>query len=178
MKVLPKTQFGDPILQTRAKDVSTSFLKTTACKTLIKEMIYTMRRAGGVGIAAPQVGKNLRLAVMEMRPTPTRPHLERRGPVVVINPTILKLSKKTVSDWEGCLSLQGVRGLVPRAERVTVEYTNEQGERVTEHAEGFWARIFQHEIDHLDGVVYVERMQDMKTLMTVDEFKKRVVKKR
>lgn len=140
-------------------------------------MIYTMRRVGGVGLAAPQIGESIAIAVMEIRETPTRSNLKHKGPIVIVNPMIKKYSKNRVSDYEGCLSFRGVRGLVPRSESITVEYRNTKGEKITEEASGFWARIFQHETDHLNGVVYIDRIEDTKTVMTLDEFKKRILKK-
>jgi len=177
MKVLPRIQFGNPILRAQAKKVPLSFLKTAQGRTLIQRMIYTMRRAPGVGLAAPQIGESLALAVMEMRPNPTRPNIARKGPIVIVNPKITKYSSKKVSDWEGCLSFGGVRAQVPRSESITVEYYNEHGEKIVEKATGLWARIFQHEIDHLNGFVYVDRVKDTKSFMTLSEFKKRVLKK-
>jgi len=176
MKVLPRTQFGNPILRAKAKKVPLTSLKTAAFKGLVKQMLYTMRRVGGVGLAAPQIGKSIRLAVMEIRPTKTRPGLERSEAVVAINPRILWKSKAATSDWEGCLSLGGVRGKVPRAKKITVEYYDECGERVTAVAQGLWAAIFQHEIDHLEGVAFTDRMSDRTSLVALSEFKKRVLK--
>lgn len=178
MKVLSRTELGNPILRKKAKKVPLKFLKTKKFKDLVKQMIYTMRRAEGVGLAAPQVGLTMAIAVMEMRKTPTRPNIKPRGPIVIVNPKITKHSSKKVSDYEGCLSLRGARAKVPRSESVTVEYYNEDGEKVIEKALGFWARIFQHEIDHLNGVAYIDRVKDTKTMMTTSEFKKRVLKKR
>ena len=178
MKVLPRTQFGNPVLRGKAKPVPSALLKTAKLKKLIRQMIYTMRRVGGVGLAAPQVGLPLRLAVLEMRPTPTRPKLPHKGPTAIINPRIVQHSKESASDWEGCLSLPRVRGKVPRSRSITVQYLDEEGTQHREVASGLWARIFQHEIDHLDGRVYVDRMPDMQTLMTLGEFKKRVLKKK
>ena len=175
-KLLTLTEFGNPILRHRAKSVPLSYLKTKEFKELEQQMIHTMRKAQGVGLAAPQVGVPLRIAVMEMRKTPTRPDIEHKGPITIINPVIKKFGAKTEKGWEGCLSLEHVRGEVGRSASVAVEYINSDGTKVVEHASGLWARIFQHEIDHLDGVVYVDRMHDMKTLMTVGEFKRRVLK--
>jgi peptide deformylase len=155
-----------------------SALKDGRYRSLIKQMIYTMRRVGGVGIAAPQVGKSIRLAVMEMGPSKSRPDIEKKGPIAIINPRVLKYSSAKEGDWEGCLSLKRVRGNVPRPKSITVEYYNERGEKVIEKASGLWARIFQHEIDHLNGITYVDRMADMTTLMTVEEFKKQVSNKK
>lgn len=178
MKILPRTQLGDPILRNKAKKVPLVFLKTARFKTLAKRMIYTMRRADGVGIAAPQIGQPLAIAVMEMRKTPTLPDLRPRGPIVIVNPRITKYSTKRTSGYEGCLSFRGVRGSVPRSESITVEYHDEKGKKITEKASDFWARIFQHEIDHLNGIVYVDRVEDTKTFMTVGEFRKRVINKK
>lgn len=177
MKVLPRTEFGNPILRLKAKKVSSAFLKTDKFKKLVKDMIYTMRRSHGVGLAAPQIGESLQLAVMEIRTTPTRPDQKHRGPIAIINPRIIDYSKKKVADWEGCLSLKGIRGKVSRSDSVTVSYYNILGKLVTEKASGLWARIFQHEIDHLNGLGCMDRM-DTKTVMTVGEFKKRILKKK
>ena len=178
MKVMPRTEFGNPILRAKAKKVPLSYLKTKAFKNLIKEMIYTMRRAHGVGLAAPQIGVSKAITVMEIRKTPTRPDAEKKGPIIVVNPKIVKYSRKKEPGWEGCLSFVGVRGSVPRSESVTVEYYNEKGEKIVEQATGLWARIFQHEIDHLNGTVYIDRVEDTKTIMTLNEFNTRVLKKK
>ena len=137
-----------------------------------------MRRTNGVGIAAPQVGQPLQIAVIETRPTPTRPRLKHRGPIVVVNPKITKYLGGRANDWEGCLSLTGVRGKVPRTKEITVQYHNERGEKIKEKATGLWARIFQHEIDHLNGITYIDRIKDTRTIMTLSEFKKRILRKK
>jgi peptide deformylase len=92
--------------------------------------------------------------------------------IVIVNPKIVWKSKEKSHDWEGCLSLEGVRGLVPRHRKIRVRYTDEKGGRRERAVSGFLARVFQHEIDHLNGALYVDRMNDMKTLMTVGEFRK------
>jgi peptide deformylase len=93
---------------------------------------------------------------------------------VIVNPKMVWHSKKKESDWEGCLSFSGVRGLVPRWTTVKIKYMNEKGQWLTEKHSGFPARVFQHEIDHLNGIVYVDRMTDMRSLMTQSEFRRRV----
>lgn len=178
MKILPRTHFGNPILRKKAKTVSLKFLKTAKFRKLIKEMIFTMRQTQGVGLAAPQIDIPLKVAVMETRPTSTRPILKRKGPITIINPKIIKYSREKIEDWEGCLSFYGVRGSVPRSKTITVEYHNEKGEKIIEETTGLWARIFQHEIDHLNGVLYVDQMKNMKKLITLQEFKKRVLNKK
>lgn len=177
MKRLPRTQFGNPILRKKAKKVSTKLLGSRFLKQLIKEMFFTIRRVGGVGLAAPQVGRSLQLAVIEIKKTPTRPKVIPLAPTVVINPEILTASKKRMNDWEGCLSFPNVRGLVPRYKSITVKYFDQSGKRYVVILEGFQARVFQHEIDHLSGTVYVDRMQDTQSLMTFKEFKERVLGK-
>jgi peptide deformylase len=178
MKMLPRTEFGNPILRRKAKNVPLKTIRTPAFKKLVQQMLYTMRRAQGVGLAAPQINKPLQLAVMEMHPTKTRPRLPHKGPIVVVNPKLVGVSKNKKRDWEGCLSFRNVRGHVPRSTTITVQYLNEKWESIREQATGFWARIFQHEIDHLNGIVYVDRMDDMRTLMTKKEFVKRILKKK
>lgn len=177
MKRLPRTQFGNPILKRRAKKVSPIMFGSRSLKQLIEEMFFTMRRVGGVGLAAPQIGKSLQLAVIEIKKTPIRPEVVPLEPTVVINPAILKVSNEKLDDWEGCLSLPNVRGLVPRHKNITVKYFDQSGKKHIVKLDGFQARVFQHEIDHLNGAVYVSRMQDMQNLMTTREFKRRILGK-
>jgi peptide deformylase len=177
MKILKRTQFGDPILRMKAKKVSAKEISSQAFKKLIKEMFHTMHESTGVGLAAPQIGKPLSLSVIEINKSKVRPRVTPLNQTVIINPQIKESSAKMVSDWEGCLSLDGVRGLVPRHQSVVVEFTDVSGIKQTLKLKGFQARVFQHEIDHLNGVLYVDRMKDMKTLMTTDEFEKRIIKK-
>ena len=172
MRILPRTKFGNPILREKAHPVS----KKVSVQ-FIKSMFYTMKRANGVGLAAPQVNKSWRLAVVEIKKTKTRPEVEPLGKTVIINPQIFNPSKEMVNDWEGCLSLPGIRGSVPRHKKITVKFTDNAGGKHILRLTGFQARVFQHEIDHLNGVLYIDRMRDLKTLMTSDEFKKRVLKK-
>ncbi len=177
MKILPRTQFGDPILRKKAEKVTESKIRDLKFQALIKQMFFTMRRSGGVGLAAPQIGIPLQLAVLRVNKTPIRPHVKSLPPTVIINPEIIKTTEETENDWEGCLSLPKVRGLVPRYKKIKVRYTDENSKTQIREFDGFIARVFQHEIDHLNGTVYVDRMEDMKTLMTFQEFKKRIAGK-
>ncbi|MDP3778532.1 MAG: peptide deformylase [bacterium] len=177
MKRLARTQFGNPILGKKTKKVSPKLFGSRSLKQLAKEMFFTMRRVGGVGLAAPQIGKSLQLAVIEIKKTPARPEVVPLAPTVVINPEILTTSKEKLDDWEGCLSFPNVRGLVPRHKSITVKYIDESGKKHVVKLHGFQARVFQHEIDHLKGTVYVDRIQDMQSLMTFREFKERVLGK-
>ena len=167
-RVLPRTQFGNPILRTPAKAVPVASVKTASFKTLVKSMFYTMHRTHGVGLAAPQIGRPLQLAVIGARTISLRR--------VIVNPRITWHSKNTLPDWEGCLSFPDARGQVPRWAAIRIKYMDEVGKWVEEKHTGFAARIFQHEIDHLNGTLYVDRMPDMRTLMSHKEFIKRVVR--
>ncbi len=173
MKILPRTKFGNPILRQRARRIS----PRKVSNQLLKTMFYTMRQVSGVGLAAPQVNKSWQLAVIEIKKSKIRPEIIPLKKTVVINPEITRRSKKLLKDWEGCLSLPKIRGLVPRHKDVTVRFLDSFGKKQVVRLSGFQARVFQHEIDHLKGILYIDRMDDMKTLITEDEFRKRVIKK-
>ncbi|MFA6430580.1 MAG: peptide deformylase [Candidatus Paceibacterota bacterium] len=178
MKSLPITKFGDPILRSKAKRVDLKFLKTSKFKTLIKDMVHTMRRNHGIGLAAPQIGKSLQIVVMETRPSKARPDAEHRGPFFVINPKITSYSKNKVKGWEGCVSIHGIMAIVSRSKKVSVSYYNENGKKILEEVSGLWARLFQHEVDHLNGIGFLDRVEDTKTIITLEEFNKRFTKKK
>lgn len=163
---VPRTHFGNPILRKRAKSVPRSLVGTIALENLIETMFFTMYHAQGIGLAAPQIGESLQLAVIGIE----------GEEIVIMNPKILAYGTKKDNIWEGCLSLPGVRGVVPRPTSIVAQYMDEQGETIKWKVEGFLARVFQHEIDHLNGTVYVDRMEDMKTLFAEDEYMERVVK--
>jgi peptide deformylase len=150
-------------------------IRTPAFQKLIQKMFFTMRRVGGVGLAAPQIGKSIQLAVIEITKTGLRPGVVPLGPTVIVNPVIVRRSKELVADWEGCLSFPGARGLVRRSKKITVAFLDRDGKKKTAELKGFQARVFQHEIDHLNGTVYVDRMADMTSLMTTGEFRERVL---
>ena len=177
MKKINITEFGNPILRARAKIVSKDAITNSEIKDLIAQLQKVLKQTDGIGIAAPQIGVSKKVIVLETRPTPTRPTLATRGPVIAINPRIIWRSKKKVSDWEGCLSLPGVRGKVPRAYSVEVEYLDEKGLRCKVKEKGLWARLFQHEIDHLEGTLFTDRMTEMKTLITKNELERLIVVK-
>ena len=160
-------QAGDPVLRQAARELSVDEIRSASVQQLIELMRETMRDAPGVGLAAPQVGESLRLAVIEDRAeyvagVPAERLAEReRSPVpfhVVVNPRLMPVGDGTRFFFEGCLSLSGFVALVPRAPEVRVEGLNERGEPVEIVARGWYARILQHGIDHLDGRMYVDRM--------------------
>jgi peptide deformylase len=168
MMKLDIVQVGDAVLRRRARPLSPEEIASPAIAELIVNMRETMHAAPGVGLAAPQVGVPLQLAVIEDRAeyieklAPEQIAERGRGPVlfhVLINPTCTILESEPREFFEGCLSLAGFTAIVPRANRVRVECFNEKAEPITIFAEGWYARILQHEIDHLDGVVYIDRMR-------------------
>jgi peptide deformylase (EC 3.5.1.88) len=156
MAILDIVTFPDPFLRLKAKQV-TKF--DAELQTLIENMFETMRAAPGVGLAAPQIGESVRLVVVEY----TEDEDENAKPkkYVLINPEIVKRSEETVTDLEGCLSLPGLVGSVERHQSVTVKAKNRFGKPLKIEAEEWLARIFQHEIDHLDGVLYIDRAEEV-----------------
>jgi len=133
-------------------------------------MIGTMRRFRGIGLAANQMGARKRVFVMGCHENSRYPNQNGFQLQVYINPRIVKRSKKISSDWEGCLSIPGYRGKVSRAETVVLEAMDADGQRIIKPAKGFEARVIQHELDHLDGFLYLDRMMGLRSLTHVDEF--------
>jgi len=177
--ILPIVQAGEPVLRKKARPLRPNEIRSREIRDLIANMRETMHDAPGVGLAAPQIGRNLQLAVIEDRSEYTQDWTEdqladrERAVVafhVIINPKITLLDHDKIEFFEGCLSLDGLMALVPRAHRVKVECMNEKGEHKTITAKGWYARILQHEIDHLHGAIYVDNMYP-RTLMTVENYK-------
>jgi len=156
MAILDIVTFPEPSLRLKSKQV-TKF--DTELQTLIDNMFETMRAASGVGLAAPQIGKSLRLVVVEY----TEDEDENAKPkkYVLVNPEIVKRSEEMVTDIEGCLSLPGLAGKVERHHAVTIKAKNRFGKPLKMEAQDWLARIFQHEIDHLDGVLYIDRAEEV-----------------
>lgn len=177
--LLPIIQAGDPVLRQPARALRPDEIRTREIRELIVNMKETMRDAPGVGLAAPQVGRGLQLAVIEDRAEYTKDWTaeqlaeRERRPIdfhVIINPR-LTLGAGGLEFFEGCLSLNGLMALVPRAREATVECLDEHGKPRVIQAQGWYARILQHEVDHLGGTIYVDRMLP-RTLMTVENYNK------
>ena len=179
MALLRVAKLGDPILRQKAKLVDLGVLKSQDNKiqALIDNMIETMREEDGVGLAAPQVFQSLRLVVIESSFNERYPEAPNIPLTALVNPSIKYYGEEKVLGWEGCLSLKDLRGLVPRSKEITVEYFDREGNLVIIDAEGFLAVVLQHEIDHLDGKVFLDRMDDLSQLAYVEEFEKHIVKK-
>jgi peptide deformylase len=165
---LPIVQTGNPVLRMVARTMSVEEIRSPATQRLIEEMRDTMREAPGVGLAAPQIGESIQLAVIEdrieyIKDTPSEQLAERqRSPVdfhVIINPKLTIVGDTTIDFFEGCLSVAGFAAVVRRGANVRVECLNERAEPITITAQGWYARILQHEIDHLNGTLYIDRMQ-------------------
>ena len=168
MAVLPIVRLGHPALRAPAEPLSLERLASREIQRLVDDMIETMHDADGVGLAAPQVGEPWQLFVYEAEDPE---HAELSIPLrVVLNPMVEPLAGEMVYDWEGCLSIPDLRGLVPRHPKVRVHGLDREGRRVDFDATGFEARIVQHEFDHLNGVVYLDRMRDLHSLAYYDEW--------
>ncbi|WP_083886998.1 peptide deformylase [Nodosilinea nodulosa] len=155
---------GNPVLRQVAQPVES--VDDRRLQQLIDRMLDTVRSASGVGIAAPQLGHSLRVLVVASRPNLRYPHAPLMEPLVMINPRLVSASDELELGWEGCLSVPGVRGRVPRHRVVEVEYCDRHGQPRHQVWEGFVARIFQHEADHLEGKVFLDRVQSETDLMS------------
>ena len=158
-KVLEMVELGQPILRKKAKPVSDIF--APHIKVLCENMLATLEFANGVGLAAPQVGELLQIFIV----------CPDDEPIFIFNPKITYYYKRTVKDWEGCLSIPGIRGYVPRSDVIRIEFTDITGERICAEAEDFIARVFQHEYDHLLGKVFLDRLSSNKDIITEKEYK-------
>ena len=160
-------QLGQPVL--REPVVKIEEPKDPAVQDLIEDMLVTVADANGVGLAATQVYESVALFLIASRPTPRYPGAPEAEPTALLNPEILWASEEMEVGWEGCLSIPGMRGLVPRHRQIRVRYLTRHGELREEEYEGFLARVFQHEYDHINGLVYLDRT-DSRNLVTEKEY--------
>jgi peptide deformylase len=176
--LLKLLQAGEPVLRRPARAVSVDELQSDRIQNLIQSMHQTLRDAPGVGLAAPQVGESLQIAIVEDRPeyvshlTPVQIAEREREATpfhVIVNPRLTPIGTPDVVFFEGCLSVNSLTAAVPRYRQVRVDCLDEQGLPRTLGASGWYARILQHEIDHLNGILYLDRMLT-RTLMTTDNF--------
>lgn len=158
---------GDPRLSRAAAPVER--LDTPELHALVQDLWDTMRAERGAGLAATQIGVSQRVVVFGVEANPRYPDAPPVPDTVLVNPVIETLTAETAADWEGCLSLPGLRGLVPRCLRVRYRGLDPSGRAIERLAEGFHARVVQHECDHLDGILYPQRMPDMSSFGFVDE---------
>jgi peptide deformylase len=149
------------VLREKAKPIEAT--GTSELRQLIADMKETMAAKNGAGLAAPQIGVSQRVVIFGVEQNPRYPDAEAVPFTVLVNPKITLLTGVLESDWEGCLSVPGMRGVVPRYTKLRYTGTDEEGNPIDRVAEGFHARVVQHECDHLDGILYPQRMQDMST---------------
>lgn len=179
MKELNRTQFGDPILRKVSRRLSTEEVVSVSTQQLIANMRHTLvEKKLGIGLAAPQVGKSIALAVIAIRPTKHRPKVKPFD-LVLINPEITKQVGKRRQLWEGCISAgsNGKADLfakVPRYTEIEVTYTDEKSALHQRTFKGLKAQLIQHEVDHLNGILFVDHVRDAKTYMTYKEYLKRI----
>jgi peptide deformylase len=162
MSILKVARMGHPVLRERARPVEKAEFKAPAFQKLIDDMIETMHEYAGVGLAAPQVHEGLRVFVALLD--------EQDDAVAIVNPVITVIGDETVEGWEGCLSIPEIRGRVPRALRIKVQAQDRHGTRIELEAADYPARVIQHEADHLDGVLFFDRMRGFESLTYLEEY--------
>ena len=170
MAILKVARLGHPVIRTPTEAVPKETITSPDFQRFLDDMVATMREYDGVGLAAPQVHVSKQVAVIEVHENRRYPGEKPIPLTVLINPRILSASKKQLDEWEGCLSVHEFRGRVPRAESLEVEAYNRKGEKVRFQAHGFFARVIQHECDHLAGKVFLDRMPTLATLTHLHEF--------
>lgn len=168
MAVLPIVRLGHPQLRTPAEALEPEHLATAEVQAFIDDMIDTMREAGGVGLAAPQVACGWQIFIYELASDDPEVEIPL---TVVVNPMVESAVRELEEDWEGCLSIPDLRGLVPRHAEVRLRALDRHGEPLDYVAYDFEARVIQHEFDHLNGVIFLDRMRDFRSLAFMDEWR-------
>ncbi len=165
-------QLGAPVLRKKAKEI---IFSKTEFHEIVNDMLVTLADSNGVGLAAPQIYEPYRIIILASRPTARYPNAPSMASTVMINPNFHPLSKQQKKDWEGCLSIPGIRALVPRYTSIEIQYFTQQGELKSQKLEDFIARIFQHEYDHLNGLVYLDRIETTRDIISEKEFNKQII---
>lgn len=170
MTLLKIAHVGHPVLRERARELSREELLAPETQTFIDDLVETMRDANGAGLAAIQVHRPIRVVAIEVKDNPRYPYKPNVPLTIVVNPVIEPLTKETFENYEGCLSVPNLRGVVDRFTEVRVTGWDRRGEPFERVARGLTAGTFQHECDHLDGLLFLDRVKDTKTLTTWNEF--------
>ncbi|PPD31502.1 MAG: peptide deformylase [Methylomonas sp.] len=165
-------QLGADILRQQAREVDD--FSCPKFLALLETLQAVMLESNGVGIAAPQIGASWQVVIIASRPTARYPHAPDMSPVIMVNPSFQVLNANRRKDWEGCLSVPGIRALVPRYQSVRVNYQNALGQHEQMILDDFPARVFQHEFDHLQGLVYLDRLESNRDIVSETEFFKRI----
>lgn len=170
MSVKEILKMGNPLLRVVAEDFSVEEIKNSETQLLLEDMWNSLAAAGGIGLAAPQIGISKQLAVIKLTEESDRyPDMEDSEAFIIFNPKITVLDKTEQGFWEGCLSVPGLRGFVERPRKIRVDFLDENAKPRYIEVEDFLATVFQHELDHLVGKLYVDRIKDITTLMFEDE---------
>ena len=179
MSILKVARMGHPVLRAKARPLSATEIRSPRIQQLIDDMFETMREYQGIGLAAPQVHASVRLFVAGLEAKKDRNIDEEDDDdqdrqsvplMALINPEITPVGRESVEDWEGCLSIPDIRGRVPRAREIVVRAYDRTGKRTEMRVSGFTARVIQHETDHLDGILFFDRMISFESLTFLDEF--------
>jgi peptide deformylase len=161
-------QLGQPVLRRVAGRIDDP--RDPVVQALIDDLLVTVEDANGVGIAAPQLFEPISLFIVASHPNPRYPQAPEMEPTAMINPELLWVSDEKDQGWEGCLSIPGLRGLVPRHRRISVRYLTRMGELREEEYADFLARVIQHEFDHVQGIVFIDRVESSRELVTEKEY--------
>lgn len=172
MAILKVCRLGHPVLRRAAEPIPPETIETSAFQQFIDDMIETMHEYDGVGLAAPQVHVSQQIAVLEVEKHPRYPDAPAVPLTVLVNPRVSVVSQETVDGWEGCLSIPEMRGVAPRYREIRVEALDRHGKPLDFTAKDFHARVIQHEYDHLQGKVYVDRMPSLDTLTHLLEWQR------
>ncbi len=166
-------QIGHPILRNKTKDIPINEIKSENTKKIIEKMIKTMRKHNGVGLAANQIYEPIRLCIIEVLNNPRYKNLNTIPLKILINPkVIIKKDTATFNSYEGCLSVPNLRGKVKRYNTINVTYYNMDAKKITEDIKGLESIVYQHEIDHLDGYLFTDKVEDNSTLVTYENYQK------
>ena len=166
-------QIGHPILRNKTKDIPINEIKSENTQKIIEKMIKTMRKHNGAGLAANQIYEPIRICIIEVLDNPRYKHLNTIPLKVLINPkVIIKKDSATFNSYEGCLSVPNLRGKVKRYNTINVTYYNMDAKKITEDIKGLESIVYQHEIDHLDGYLFTDKVEDNSTLVTYENYQK------
>jgi len=172
MAILKVARLGHPVLRQKSLPVPVEDIRSSEIQRLIDDMVETMREYNGAGLAAPQVHVLKQICVIEVQGNPRYPDAPAIPLTVLVNPVVTPTTEEQEEGWEGCLSVPDMRGMVPRHTAVRLEAYDRDGIRIGGEAKEFFARVIQHETDHLHGTVYLDRMRDFSTLTHLAEWNK------
>ena len=171
MAILKVARLGHPVLRRECRDLTPAEIRSAESASLVADMRATMAEYGGVGLAAPQVHESIRLALIEFAPDGERYAVDEAQPLLVVfNARVTVLDEARSGFWEGCLSIPGLRGYVERPSKIRLDYLDEHANEQSMVAEGFLATVLQHELDHLDGVLFLARIEEPSKLAFLEEY--------